>query len=124
MERPVSLPDEKDAVGKSFGAVAVDMESYWVAAISKDRRVPFLAVRAISDQLGQSLPRVDRFVGEEGQLLWMGAAMHFATHPVDLLKLPSLYRGASSAAGSLTGFLIDLVPRLPHQLDTERYRSA
>ncbi len=124
LEQPVSRPDEKGALGESFGAVAVDMESYWVAAMAVERRVPFLAVRAVSDQLSQSLPQFDRLIGAEGGALWRGALLHLATHPVDLAKLPSLYAGARSAAQSLTAFLRDLVPGLPHQLDVERYRAG
>jgi adenosylhomocysteine nucleosidase len=124
LERLVSRPDEKGALGRTFGAMAVDMESYWVAAMATERRVPFLAVRAISDRLSQSLPPLDRFVGHDGAADWRGAVLHFASHPVDLMKMPGVFGNSRVAGRSLAEFLGGFVPRLPHHWDQERYKSA
>lgn len=108
-------PEEKRALGRSLGALAVDMESYWIAGVAAQWRVPFLAVRAVSDVVSESLPPLDRFVGPDGTPMWRDAARYFASHPVDLVKMPSVYRNARLAETSLTLFLRLLVSQVPLQ---------
>ena len=49
--QPASQPEVKRALAQTFQADVVDMESYWIARIAGESRVPFLAVRVISDTL-------------------------------------------------------------------------
>lgn len=52
---PVLKKQAKLALGRRFNADIVDMESYWVAKAAAERRVPFMAIRAISDTAKGSL---------------------------------------------------------------------
>ena len=52
----VSEPEEKRRLGESTGALAVEMESYWTAAVCGEFQVPFLAARSIVDELDSPLP--------------------------------------------------------------------
>jgi adenosylhomocysteine nucleosidase len=47
--RLVTTPEEKRALARQYGALAVDMESAAVAEMCQERRVPCAVVRAISD---------------------------------------------------------------------------
>ena len=54
--RVVSEPEEKRRLGETTGALAVEMESYWTAAVCGEFQVPFLAARSIVDELDSPLP--------------------------------------------------------------------
>jgi len=97
----VSKPKSKQDLGKAFSAVAVDMESYWIAKIVSERRIPFLAVRTVSDAMGDALPPFDRFVNPDGSLQRRKAALYFLSHPQDLIRLFRLYRNAPTATRNL-----------------------
>ena len=53
---------EKQTLRQRTGADLVDMEAAAVAAVAEAHRVPFLAVKAVSDTLEQRLPPLHRFV--------------------------------------------------------------
>ncbi|MCA8993600.1 MAG: 5'-methylthioadenosine nucleosidase [Planctomycetaceae bacterium] len=52
----VRLVTEKQALHERTGALAVDMETYHVARVCVERKKPFAAIRAISDDLSADLP--------------------------------------------------------------------
>jgi adenosylhomocysteine nucleosidase len=52
----LETPEAKAQCARETGALAVDMESATVAAFCREKGVPFLALRAISDTAGDSLP--------------------------------------------------------------------
>jgi nucleoside phosphorylase len=108
----VTQPEEKQALGQTFRALTVDMESYWVARAVSARQIPFLAVRGISDTLTQSLPNFGRFSNLSGVRLWKEASLHFLARPGELAKVPGVYRNALQARKSLTCFLDAFVSRL------------
>jgi adenosylhomocysteine nucleosidase len=47
---------DKRALRDTSGAAAIDMESAVLAKIAGERGIPFLAIRAISDKVGEDLP--------------------------------------------------------------------
>ncbi len=108
----VTNADAKAALGSAFSAQAVDMEGYWIARIALARQVAFLAVRAISDTLNQSLPPLDQFFGINGEWLQKDALRFFLTSPKDLAKLPRIYMNARRARKSLTRFFCACIPKL------------
>jgi adenosylhomocysteine nucleosidase len=55
-DRAAATADDKRALAISSGAVAIDMESAAVAAVARERALPFLAVRAIADPADMALP--------------------------------------------------------------------
>ncbi|MEI8020994.1 MAG: 5'-methylthioadenosine nucleosidase, partial [Schlesneria sp.] len=60
---------EKQILAEKTGAVAVDMETYAIAALCRERKERFLAVRAVSDDLSADLPdEVLSLVGETGSV--------------------------------------------------------
>ena len=110
--RLVTRSSEKLALGQAYRAQAVDMESYWIARLACEHRVPFIAVRAISDPLGGPMPRLERVLGPAGELSWARALVRFATHPCELARLPRLGLNARAAAHALAAFVGALVARL------------
>ena len=56
--RIVSRALEKKDLALNTGAIGLDMESAVVGQVAKDRNIPFVAVRAISDLMDEELPEV------------------------------------------------------------------
>jgi hypothetical protein len=108
----VKAASDKAALGSAFRAHIVEMESYWIAKSASARKVPFLAVRAVSDTLDQSLPPLDRFIGPSGELRQTEALRHFAGNPGDLAKLPQIFTYARRARESLARFFRVYIPKL------------
>ena len=68
LDRMLSEPREKTDAFARCGALAIDMESHHVARAAGERNLPFIAVRAISDEAGEVLPAImATFVDTEGQ---------------------------------------------------------
>ena len=105
-------PREKLALGETSGAASVDMETYWLARAAAARRIPFLAVRAISDTLPQKLPPFERLVDADGVWRSAKATSYLLAHPAELAALPTMYRNARRAQMSLTRALCALTTNL------------
>jgi len=109
VDRVVSEADQRRALRAAHGAVAVDMESYWVGVRAREIGVPFLSVRAISDGVYDPLPPFHRFFARDGRLMWGRMAAHFVAHPRDLARVPPLYLNVRTAADRLTRMVQGLV---------------
>lgn len=104
---------EKQAAGKSSGAVAVDMESYWVAEASLAEGLPVLAVRAVSDPAEQDIPRAAaKAMTPDGKLDMAGLIGELLQRPGDLPTLLSLARHSRKAGAALSGAARLLLPFL------------
>ncbi|HLO78401.1 MAG TPA: hypothetical protein VK196_18250, partial [Magnetospirillum sp.] len=89
------------------GAAAVDMESGAVARVAAQHGLPFLALRAIADPAGQSLPApVLRIVDGQGRIRIRGALWALATHPLATAML-------AFQAGAARNALRRLIHRAP-----------
>lgn len=113
VERPVLKPEDKEALGRASGADVVDMESYWVARVASERKIPFLALRAVSDAVQDRLPPLDRLLDSEGNWRWEKATPYFLVHPKSLVELFALYRSARRARKSLTASVDSIIALLP-----------
>ncbi len=68
LDQLLSSPQEKAAAFARTGALAIDMESHHVARAAAAHGLPFIAVRAISDQANETLPAcLADFVDAEGR---------------------------------------------------------
>ena len=52
----VESPVIKERLHSETGAIAIDMESGWVARVARDRKVPFLVARAVADRASDAVP--------------------------------------------------------------------
>jgi adenosylhomocysteine nucleosidase len=104
--------EEKLTLVKSFQADVVEMESYWLAKIARTKKLPFLAVRAISDTLHEPMPPVERLFNSRGEPELKKAAFYSLLHPVDVPALNRLYRNSRIARKNLTDFLNQLLVKI------------
>jgi adenosylhomocysteine nucleosidase len=58
---------QKLKLGKAYRADAVDMEAAAVARGADVHGIPFVAVKAISDEAGFEMPSLDKFIAGDGQ---------------------------------------------------------
>ena len=108
--KPASTQEAKQTLAKTFSADVVEMENYWIAQIASARQIPFIAIRAISDTLQDSLP-ID-FIDSHGDIQWKLAIPRLAAHPQNILKLFNLFRNAGQARKNMTIFIDRFIDNL------------
>jgi adenosylhomocysteine nucleosidase len=101
-----------EQLGVTFKAHIVDMESYWIARIASDAMIPFIAIRAISDNIQNSVQPFDQILSSDGKLLPGKAIFTFLSHPQYLVNVFTLYRNSRLAKRNLTDFVGRLVSKI------------
>jgi adenosylhomocysteine nucleosidase len=104
VDEECSDPRAKEGLGRLGPVQVVEMENYWLAREARERGVPFVAVRAISDTLDQPLPEGCDFVDQRGETDVGRAALHVLRHPGSVLPILRLGRDAGKATANLTAF--------------------
>ena len=104
---------EKQELGETYQAVAVDMESLAVAQICRETKTRFVCVRAISDDLSEDLPpEVLAIMGSTGSTR-LGAAVGAMWKRFGSVKdIWRLRENAAQAADRLATFLDGVVTQL------------
>jgi adenosylhomocysteine nucleosidase len=104
----VSEPRMKSQIARRWPAAVVEMESYWVGRAAAQRGIPFLAVRAVSDALDDSLPDLRGMVDDEGVAHILRALPRLLRQPLTAPKLLRLayngHRAAQNLASSVEAF--------------------
>jgi adenosylhomocysteine nucleosidase len=99
----LTTPAEKKHLSHRTEAVAVDMESAALAAVAQRAAIPFLAIRAISDDVALKIPRSFlTAMDERGRLRLIILLKGLARRPIDLFALIRLGRGFHAAQAALT----------------------
>ncbi|MBN1921440.1 MAG: hypothetical protein JW892_09360 [Anaerolineae bacterium] len=108
----ISTPGEKQALHDRTGAIAVDMESYWIARLAATHGLPFLVLRVISDALHDPLPPFEQFLDVDGALHIHQLATCLLRNPRNLSLLIRTARHSGHARRALTmGVLSLFTPR-------------
>jgi nucleoside phosphorylase len=97
-------------------AQVADMETEAVAQIVSEHVIPFLAVRAISDEYFQNLPvgaLAAGFDARQGKATPLRLLGYLAVHPREIGPLKRFVQGLSLARTNLTKFLQQLNNELP-----------
>lgn len=106
LKQAIDTVEGKMRAHRTTGAVAVDMESLAVAAVARDRQMPFLAVRAIVDAAGDTLPRAVVEASRGGTLRLLTLAAGIARAPAELGSLIGLARRYRAARASLAAIAL------------------
>lgn len=67
--RVVVEASEKKRLWTEYGALAVDMETFAVASVCRERQIPVAALRVVSDESDEELPDFNRALGEDGEII-------------------------------------------------------
>jgi len=108
----ISTPEERRELCQAFGAHVVDMESYWIARMASDKRIPFVEIRSISDTPRDSLPPLGQMLTEDGRWQWNRALAYFLHHPGLPKALLGLAWNARRARRTLTTAILSFVTHL------------
>jgi adenosylhomocysteine nucleosidase len=99
---------QKQQLAKSYGAHAVDMEAAAVARAAQVHGLPFLAVKAISDELDFELPDMSQFI-RGGQFQTARFLPYVAIRPWLWLRVFRLARNTRIASENLCAWLRESV---------------
>lgn len=119
IDQPVRRTSEKESLGRTHGALAVDTESFAVVQVCRAEKTRFMAVRIISDALGDELPReIERLVRKKSSAARWGAALgaivNRPSSAKDMLELKErALLDADRLAKFLEGVIVQLAPIAP-----------
>jgi len=99
---------QKQQLAKSYGAHVVDMEAVAVARAAEKHGLPFIAIKAISDELNFELPEINRFT-RNGQFQTGKFVVYIALRPSLWLRVFRLARNTRLASENLCAWLRESV---------------
>jgi len=114
VDRVVHQPRETKALGEKHQALAVDMESFDVAQVCRERHVPMLAVRVITDAVDEELPHdMERLARQKTSAARWGAAIGtLLNRPSSIKDLWALQEKALIGTDRLGRFLLAMIEQL------------
>ncbi|HYA94984.1 MAG TPA: hypothetical protein VEC95_01815 [Terriglobales bacterium] len=107
--REIARAAKKRELASRFRADLVDMEGAAVAEVAEAHGLPFLAVKAVSDEMDFELPPLQGFVGPEGRFQSARFGFWAAWHPQWWLAIAQLKRRSDMAAAKLAGRLREVI---------------
>lgn len=108
--REIAGADEKRRLAAAYPeADVVDMEGAAVAEVAAARGLPFLAVKAVSDNLEFDLPPLNQFVSPEGQFQMGRFVAWAAVRPQWWPKIAGLKRISNEGAKALGALLNSII---------------
>jgi adenosylhomocysteine nucleosidase len=96
--------EQKQKLGKAYGAHAVDMEGASVARAAEAHGLAFIAIKAISDDVDFELPEMMHFI-RDGHFFSTRFALHLALRPWLWLRVARLARNTKFASDNLCAWL-------------------
>ena len=104
-------PGDRSDLARRTSAIAVDMETEFIAEACRAASIPLIALRVISDTPAQPMPAPPRVLFDIAAQKTKPAvlALHVAKHPASLLRLIAFARRIARARQRLTWALATLV---------------
>jgi adenosylhomocysteine nucleosidase len=102
--RVLATGTEKRRAKESTGAIAVDMETAAVAAEAAARGHPFVAIRAVLDEVDDEVVGAE-MADEDGNVRPLAATSYLIRNPATMLRLPRMMRNLSRATASIADAL-------------------
>ncbi len=110
----LETPEAKATHALQTGAIAVDMETATVAAFFREKGVPFLGLRAISDAVGDPLPVPSSvwFDGRTQRPRPLALVAFLLWHPGRIAPFARFVGNVNRARRTLTAALLEVIPVL------------
>lgn len=99
---------QKKTTGERHRAIAVDMESAALAALCRERSIPFLVLRSILDPVEVTVPDPAAFMNADQGVSGKKLTAYLLKHPQSVWQLPQLAIHAKRARHSLN----EAIPKL------------
>ena len=100
----IASAEQKQKLGKAYGAHAVDMEGASVARAAEAHGLPFVAIKSISDDVNFELPEMMPFF-RDGQFQAARFALHIVFRPWLWMKVLRLAQNTKLASENLCAWL-------------------
>ena len=107
----VLAKDGKRKLAEKYDAKAVDMEAAAVARVARENGIPFLVVKAVSDEVDFAIPPMDRFVTEAGKFNTLQFLSYVAIRPGWWPAVSQLGVNARKASSQLCRWLENQIGR-------------
>jgi adenosylhomocysteine nucleosidase len=101
--------DGKRRLREQYSGDLVDMEAATVARLARARNIPFLAVKAVSDEYDFELPGMDSFVSPEGRFRKGAYGLYIALRPHLWRAAARMGRTSAAAADALCMELVRVI---------------
>ncbi len=111
--------EQKQRLGTSYGAVAVDMEAAAVAQGAQVRGVEFAALKVITDAADFSMPATEQFIASDGRFRSVKFALHVAVRPWLWGPTIALARNSARASRALCAAIEGYLKRETVNLNRE-----
>jgi adenosylhomocysteine nucleosidase len=102
--RVLATGTEKRRAKDSTGAIAVDMETGAIAAEAGARGLPFIAIRAVLDEVDDEVVGAE-MADEDGNVRPLAVTSYLLRNPATMLKLPRMMRNLSRATAAIADAL-------------------
>jgi nucleoside phosphorylase len=102
--RVLATGAEKRRAKESTGAIAVDMETAAIAAEAAARGLPFVAIRAVLDEVDDEVVGAE-MADADGNVRPLAATSYLIRNPATMLKLPRMIRNLSRATAAIADAL-------------------
>lgn len=101
---------EKARLAEAYGgAVLVDMEAATVARMATMRQIPLLCIKGVSDEAGATLPDMNRFIDNRGQMRMASFIAYVAFRPQYWRSLLQLGKNSALAAKGMRDLILDFM---------------
>jgi len=116
---------EKRSAKESTGAIAVDMETAAIASEAGVRGLPFVAIRAVLDEVHDEVVGAE-MADEDGDVRPLAATAYLLRNPATVLKLPRMMRNLSRATAAIADALSAIAHdgKTPDVVRRDRAREA
>jgi adenosylhomocysteine nucleosidase len=116
---------EKRGAKESTGAIAVDMETAAIASEAAARGLPFVAIRAVLDEVDDEVVGAE-MADEDGDVSPLAATAYLLRNPATVLKLPRMMRNLSRATAAIADALSAIAHdgKTPDVVRRDRAREA
>lgn len=102
--RVLATGAEKRRAKETTGAIAVDMETAAIAAEAAARGLPFVAIRAVLDEVDDEVVGAE-MADADGNVRPLAATSYLIRNPATMLKLPKMIRNLSRATTAIADAL-------------------
>ncbi len=120
--RVLATGAEKRRAKTSTGAIAVDMETAAIAAEASVRGLPFVAIRAVLDEVDAEIFGAE-MADEDGNVKPLAATSFLLRNPATMLKLPRMIRNLSRATAAIADALMAIAHEGQDPAATKRARD-
>ncbi len=120
--RVLATGADKHRAKQSTGAIAVDMETAAIAAEAAARDLPFVAIRAVLDEVDDEVVGA-AMADQDGNVKPLAATSYLLRNPATMLKLPRMMRNLSRATAAIADALTAIAHEGKVPADAKRARD-